>query len=314
MTESTAKFYASELLLGLEELHSFHIVYRDLKPDNVLLDDEGHVCLSDFGLAVLLTADTSAQHLRNRSSNEEDWHVAAETVSEEGKLLQRRPFTTVGSAGTNGYKAPEVEENEYYGVEVDLWSFGITLFELIEKARPFPISGRRAHSDYSLQFYHCKDPQARDLLKRLLNPNKAQRLGCGESGIAEVKAHPFFQDVDWAKVAAKQVAPPFKPRTDRANCSHMHELYDQFLNDDDELEKKMPPITPEQEKQFAGYEFNTQPPDLASLPSNLVTKEAKKRLAARRQANAPAAAAAVGPAVELQLRSVGVGAASVAQL
>jgi serine/threonine protein kinase len=89
MSFDIAQFYAAELLLGLEELHSKNIVYRDLKPENILLDGEGHLRLSDFGLACVVED-------KNR-------------------------YQTLGQAGTRGYQAPEVILDQWYGCEVDIW-------------------------------------------------------------------------------------------------------------------------------------------------------------------------------------------------
>jgi len=84
MDEKTCQFYAAELALGLAELHSFHVVYRDLKPENMLLDKDGHLRLSDFGLASVLKADDG--------------------------------YKTIGQAGTRGYQAPEVIRDEWFEI------------------------------------------------------------------------------------------------------------------------------------------------------------------------------------------------------
>jgi serine/threonine protein kinase len=103
MTEGECRFYAAECVIMLESMHRQKIIYRDFKPDNVLLDSEGHVRLSDFGLAVQL---------------EEKYH-----------------YVMKGNAGTSGYLAPEVWAGEFYGISPDVWSFGITCLLASELVR-----------------------------------------------------------------------------------------------------------------------------------------------------------------------------------
>jgi len=117
MSEEMVRYYGAEILLGLEELHAKKILYRDLKPDNCLFDDQGHVRLSDFGLAVILKKESH--------------------------------FMTLGTAGTHGYQAPEVYKSSY-GVGVDVWAFGVLLYELLHRERPFQSLNQSRHGDEKL--------------------------------------------------------------------------------------------------------------------------------------------------------------------
>jgi serine/threonine protein kinase len=101
MTEGELRFYAAEILLALEYLHSKHVIYRDLKPDNLLLDANGHIVLTDFGIATKVTAENK--------------------------------FRTTGRSGTPGYMAPEVYSEKQYSFSVDIWSYGVTLYELVHR-------------------------------------------------------------------------------------------------------------------------------------------------------------------------------------
>jgi len=207
--------------MGLEELHSLNVVYRDLKPDNLLLDSEGHLRISDFGLAVILKKDN-------------DYKVS-------------------GGAGTPGYQAPEVLKRLKYGISADYWSLGITLYECLERQRPFH-SDEEVLSFQKVAFHHKVSAEAKSLIRGLLNPDPEKRLGCGPGGVDEIKKHPFFQDItDWTAVHDRKQTPPFLPDLDRANCLADHELQDQFF-----AEKKEAPLTPEQQKAFEGYEFNVE--------------------------------------------------------
>lgn len=94
LTEEDTRFYTAQILLGLEAMHALNIVYRDLKPDNVLLDADGHLRVSDFGLSV--------------------------------ELKEKHGFKIRGNAGTSGYLAPEVTTGEPYGLSCDVWTLGVS--------------------------------------------------------------------------------------------------------------------------------------------------------------------------------------------
>lgn len=182
-----ARFYAAEVVCGLEHLHQQGIVYRDCKPENILLDDHGHVRISDLGLAVEIP---------------------------EGEMVR-------GRVGTVGYMAPEVIDNEKYSFSPDWFSFGCLLYEMIEGQAPFRMRkekvkreevDRRVKDDpekYSLKF----NDDAKSLCQQLLAKLIKARLGCrnGRYGAREVKLHPFFNCINWKRLDAGMVDPPFVP-------------------------------------------------------------------------------------------------------
>ncbi|XP_037826036.1 G protein-coupled receptor kinase 2 isoform X1 [Lucilia sericata] len=181
-----ARFYAAEVVCGLEHLHQQGIVYRDCKPENILLDDHGHVRISDLGLAVEI----------------------------DGEMVR-------GRVGTVGYMAPEVIDNEKYSFSPDWFSFGCLLYEMIEGQAPFRARkekvkreevDRRVKEDpekYSSKF----NDEARSLCQQLLAKSIKLRLGCrnGRFGAREVKLHPFFNCINWKRLEAGMVDPPFVP-------------------------------------------------------------------------------------------------------
>lgn len=181
------RFYAAEVVCGLEHLHQQGIVYRDCKPENILLDDHGHVRISDLGLAVEIT---------------------------EGDMVK-------GRVGTVGYMAPEVIDNEKYTFSPDWFSFGCLLYEMIEGQAPFRAFrervkreeiDRRVKEDqekYSSKF----TDEAKSLCQQLLKKNPKNRLGCkcGRQGAKDVKLHGFFQCLNWKRVEAGMWEPPFVP-------------------------------------------------------------------------------------------------------
>ncbi|XP_026323014.1 G protein-coupled receptor kinase 2 [Hyposmocoma kahamanoa] len=182
-----SRFYAAQVACGLEHLHKMGIVYRDCKPENILLDDAGHVRISDLGLAV--------------------------DVPEGGSVR--------GRVGTVGYMAPEVIDNERYTFSPDWFSFGCLVYEMIEGRAPFrarkekvkreEVDRRVKHEaeKYSAKFSEC----ARALCGALLAKSAAARLGCGagKRGAGAVKQHRFFSQLSWARLEAGMVDAPFVP-------------------------------------------------------------------------------------------------------
>jgi len=182
-----ARFYAAEVVCGLDHLHQQGIVYRDCKPENILLDDAGHVRISDLGLAVDIP---------------------------EGESVR-------GRVGTVGYMAPEVIDNERYTFSPDWFSFGCLLYEMIEGQAPFRARkekvkreevDRRVKSEpekYSNKF----SEDAKSLCQQLLAKSPAQRLGgkVGRCGASLVKQHSFFQPINWRRLEAGMVEAPFVP-------------------------------------------------------------------------------------------------------
>ncbi|PHJ26047.1 agc kinase [Cystoisospora suis] len=186
-TECRVRFYSAEVLLALEHLHSYNIVYRDLKPENVLLDDQGHVRLTDFGLS---------------KEGVED-NVSARSL-----------------CGTPEYLAPEILNQRGHGKAVDWWSLGALIYEMLTGLPPF-YSGDRERlfeniRSSELQYPTYMSAVAVDLLKRLLQRDPDKRLGGGPLDAEEIKTHPFYASVDWSALRRKQVRPPFRPRLQSA--------------------------------------------------------------------------------------------------
>lgn len=182
--EETAAFYMAEMVLALEHLHhTVGVVYRDLKPENCLLDSEGHLLLTDFGLS-------------------------KEAVDGEHRC---RSMT-----GTVEYMAPEVIQMQSYGTAVDWWSFGILGFDLLTGSSPF-----RANNDMRIREKIVKaklilpyflSPDAKDLLTRLLRKEPKKRLGaCMPKDMQTIKSHRFFRKVEWAKLERREIEAPIKP-------------------------------------------------------------------------------------------------------
>jgi len=181
-TRSEAVLYAAEVLLALEHLHQNRVVYRDLKPENVLLDADGHVQLADMGLA---------------------------------KILRAEGERTLTFCGTESYIAPEIIRRRPYAFSVDLWQFGCFVFELYCGRSPFwkPRHLRQnLHETISSGVY--KTPSsvpsaARPLIAALLHVDPQKRLGCGAgTGWGDLKRDAYFEALDFELLLANAALPP----------------------------------------------------------------------------------------------------------
>ncbi|XP_039141488.1 serine/threonine-protein kinase WAG1 [Dioscorea cayenensis subsp. rotundata] len=189
----SARFFSSEVLLALEYLHSLGFVYRDLKPENVLLRADGHIMLSDFDLC--FHSPVQPQLLPTDNNNNELEFVA-------------EPDTAFSTAcvGTHEYLAPEIVSGGGHGNGVDWWAFGVFLYEMFYGRTPF--KGRTKEETLrnivgkEVSFPEEKKEEmapARDLIMRLLVKDPKMRLGC-RRGAADIKKHPFFHGVKWALI------------------------------------------------------------------------------------------------------------------
>lgn len=225
LMEDTAIFYLSQVLLALEHLHTQGIIYRDLKPENVMLDRRGHVKLTDFGCI-------------KESSNEELNYTFCGTVE---------------------YMAPEIiNKSGRHGKEVDWWSFGILIHDMLTGSPPFTGNNRKTITDRvlrgKLQLKNYLTPNAKDIIKRLLNRTVEKRLGAGERDALAIKEHRFFTGVSWDQVLERRVAPPFLPQLSGE---------DDVSNFDDEFTSKpaidSPPgvvPSPSVDDAFLGFSFD----------------------------------------------------------
>ncbi|XP_012231462.1 ribosomal protein S6 kinase beta-1-like [Linepithema humile] len=181
--EDTARFYLCEIILALEHLHLQGIIYRDLKPENILLDAEGHIKLTDFGLC--------KEHIQ------------------EGAV-------THTFCGTIEYMAPEILTRSGHGKAVDWWSLGSLMYDMLTGAPPFTSDNRKKTIDKILRgkliLPQYLTPDARDLVRKLLKRQVAQRLGSGPLDGEQVKIHRFFKHIIWEDVISRKLEPPFRPK------------------------------------------------------------------------------------------------------
>ena len=178
-SEKRAKFYLCEVLLALEDLHKRDIIFRDLKPENVILDEEGHCKLTDFGL------------------------------SKEGISDNQYAQSFCGSLA---YLAPEMLKKTGHGKPVDWYLLGVLFYEMLIGVTPYfslkkeDIFNNIENGELKIPDYISKE--AADLLRRLLERDPNKRLGGSIKDAQEIKEHSYFKDVDWRKMYKKEIKPP----------------------------------------------------------------------------------------------------------
>ncbi|XP_055930707.1 serine/threonine-protein kinase 32B-like [Argiope bruennichi] len=210
MQQSTSKIererailYISEIALALDYLKSKRILHRDIKPENILIDDGGHLHITDFNIATIVQEN--------------------ETVN--------------SVTGTKPYMAPEVlfcamDHSIGYSFPADWWSLGVTAYEMICNMRPYPV-----HSNISIEEIHAviknscvRFPKSVDkdlvsLVRGLLEVDPNKRI----SSITQMKAHSCLKSIDFKAVYDKKYTPSFVPRKNQLNCDPTFELEEMII-------------------------------------------------------------------------------------
>jgi len=189
------RFYIAEIVCGIGHLHSLNIMHRDLKPENILVDREGHVRITDFGLAKKFSSD-----------------------GEKANSL----------VGSIDYMAPEILKDKGHGKEADWWSVGVLLYEMLIGQLPFRGKNKaaiqKAITSQKIKMPTFVETDAAKLIQNLTMKDPNLRLGSdvnlkkdstSKNGTEEVKKHKFFSKINWAKLEKREVPAPFVPKIDQ---------------------------------------------------------------------------------------------------
>lgn len=197
--DSTTRFYTACVVEAFNFLHTRGIIYRDLKPENLLLDNNGYVKLVDFGFAK--------------------------------KIGHSRKTWTF--CGTPEYVAPEIILNKGHDLSADLWSLGILMYELLTGSPPF--SGSDPMKTYNMilkgidavDFPRKITRNAQNLIKKLCRDNPTDRLGYGKSGTTQIQKHRWFDGFNWDGLRKKSLKPPYVPSVRSASDMSNFDFYDE---------------------------------------------------------------------------------------
>ncbi|QCE05080.1 serine/threonine-protein kinase tricorner-like [Vigna unguiculata] len=268
LTEDEARFYVGETVLAIESIHKHNYIHRDIKPDNLLLDRNGHMKLSDFGLCKPLDCsnlqekDFSVGTNRSGALQSDGRPVAPKRTQQEQlqHWQKNRRMLAYSTVGTPDYIAPEVLLKKGYGVECDWWSLGAIMYEMLVGYPPFysdePMLTCRKIVNWRTNLKFPEEAklsvEAKDLICRLLC-NVEQRLGT--KGADEIKAHPWFKGIEWDKLYKMKAAfiPEVNDELDTQNFEKFEEVDKQTVA----CSKAGPwrKMLPSKDVNFVGYTY-----------------------------------------------------------
>ena len=280
LTEDEARFYTAEMILAVDSVHKLNCIHRDLKPDNILIDKNGHIQLSDFGLAKIADktffpitqkdnvgpqklVNNAFDSITSANTNYSNNAPTQNIRSANGLRPRRNRLIAYSTVGTPDYIAPEVFSQNGYGEEADWWSIGVMFFEMVVGFPPFfsenpsdtckKIVKWREH--FSIPEDANLSPEAESFILRMVSQPES-RLGV--HGVEEIKKHPFFKGIDWNNI--RNMKAPFIPELKNDYDTH---YFDTFQ----EQEPFYPPINTMKTKQrkdvnYAGYTFNRDNEDI----------------------------------------------------
>ena len=203
---NSARFYLASILTIFDYLHKKNIIYRDLRPQNILFNKNGYIKLAEFGLAKKMESDVT--------------------------------FTMCGNPE---YYSPEMIRKTGYNKSTDYWSLGILLYEMLIGCTPFfdsePLKIYQKINQGKILFPKKIDKNAKIIIKHFLNMDQHERLGCSKNGIADIVEEPFFKDFDWKALLFKNLEAPFIPKINgNLDTSNYKKIEDKNEENDENIE------------------------------------------------------------------------------
>ena len=280
LTEDEARFYTAEMILAVDSVHKLNCIHRDLKPDNILIDKNGHIQLSDFGLAKIADKsffpitqkdnsgpqriiNSTTDSITSANTNYSNNNINQSLRNMSGLRPRRNRLIAYSTVGTPDYIAPEVFSQSGYGEEADWWSIGVMFFEMVVGFPPFFSENPsdtckkivKWRENFSIPADANLSPEAESFILRMVSQPES-RLGV--HGVEEIKKHPFFKGIDWNNI--RNMKAPFIPELKNDYDTH---YFDTFQ----EQEPFYPPIGAMKGKQrkdvnYAGYTFNRDNEDI----------------------------------------------------